>query len=115
MELVKYTRRITLSEEEADFFYSEILLEKKTKKVVNFSVIQTYQPHETEFLVKKHDCSHGNYHIHHFYRGKGTIIEETNEPLTNELFDQAKQDILQNWFVYRTQFCNRGLDQENKR
>ncbi len=115
MELAKYTRRVTLSDEETDFYYSEILTEKKTKKVVNFSVVQTYQPYETELVVKKHDCSHGNYHIHHFYRGKVAIIEETDEPITIQLFEQAKQDIRTNWMVYRTQFCNRGLDQENKR
>lgn len=115
MELVKYTRRITLSEEEIDFSYSEILMEKKTKKVLNFAAVQTYQPQETEFLVKKHDCSHGNYHIHHFYRGKEPIIEETDEPITIELFEQAKLDIRMNWLGYRTQFCNRGLDRENKR
>jgi hypothetical protein len=112
MKLVKYTRRITLSEEETDFFYSEVLMEKRTKKIVDFSVVQTYQPQETAFIVKKHDCSHGNYHIHHFYRGKGAIIEETNEPITVTLFNQAMQDIRTNWLAYQTQFCNRGLDHE---
>jgi hypothetical protein len=109
MDRIRYTKRTSLNLEETDFLYTEIILDSNSKKIFQFVVLQTYEPNEISIQIKKHDCAHGRYHIHHYYLGVHSKTEETTEPVTNELFYLAKRDIRENWLSYRKRFQGKTL------
>lgn len=104
MNRIEYKKRTPLNAEETDFVYTEIILNAETKRLIGFVVLQTYEAAETSFQIKKHDCAHEKYHIHHYYLGMHAKTEESNESITTELFWRAKRDIIENWGSYRARF-----------
>ncbi|MEK6902431.1 MAG: hypothetical protein AABX02_02480, partial [archaeon] len=52
----------------------------------------------------KHDCAHGKYHVHRYYEGPHAKVVESNEPISHELYQLAKRDIVENGMSYRERF-----------
>lgn len=92
-----------------DHIYTEVQYDSHSKKIVNFTVIQLIEYAEQTYEVKKHDCAHGKYHVHHYFEGPRVKATETTEPITSALYWQAKRDILENWQNYRERYIRKYL------
>ncbi len=93
-----------------DTIYTEIQYDQESKQIVNFVVIQLYEHNRVVYEIKKHDCAHGKYHVHHYYEGIHSKVIETTEPVAPELFRNARKDILENWFNYRMRYVRKYLN-----
>lgn len=92
MGIIFWTKINRLADSLHDTIYTEVQYDPDSKQITNFVVIQLVVYQEVTHEVKKHDCAHGKYHVHHYYEGPHAKVIETNEPITAELFWQAKKD-----------------------
>ncbi|MBI4043713.1 MAG: hypothetical protein HY393_02825 [Candidatus Diapherotrites archaeon] len=108
MPFVWYEKTRSLPYSNSDYIYTEIQLETETKKVIYFTVIQLWKDEKGGIHeIKKHDCAHEKYHVHHYYEGSHSKTRVSNEPITMDLFWQAKRDILSHWRKYRMRFIRK--------
>lgn len=109
MEFFWYRKTELLSGAVYDFIRTEIQLEKSTKKLESFVVMQQLDVSGVMHEVVKHDCAHGKYHVHRYYEGPHAKVIATTEPITNDLYWRAKRDVLKNWATYRERYIRKYL------
>ena len=111
MKVIKYFTKRPLNLEKTDFLFTEIILEEKTKRLINFAVLQLLELSEYSFQIKKHDFSHGSYNIHCYFE-KLDDKKEFPDPMSSQLYEACKKDIRENWFEYRERFRKKYLERK---
>lgn len=106
MEFVFHQKMKLLSGTTHDWIYTEAQL-TSDKRMISFVVLLLFEEADTMHEIVKHDCAHGKYHVHRYYLGPHAKIEVSEEPISNELYQRVKLDVMENGVGYRERFMRR--------
>lgn len=90
-------------------------LEIEDGRLVEFALNYRASFAGTWYEIIRYDTTHGTFHVHRFWKDEPaqvrTLGKKTRMLDRIEQYEQAKQDIFENWQKYRARF-ERGLTDE---
>ncbi len=96
-----FEKKTPLDEGLKDFLISRTELDKKTRRIASFCVIQVHFTEDRAHEIIKFDSAHGECHVHKYCRDLNHKGEKLPEKGINpESFKEFRKEIERNWKKY---------------
>lgn len=110
MNIVTYEKKKPLSTSLNDFIFTRIEFDKDSKKLISFCILQVYYKEENTYEIIRFDTAHGDCHVHRHYQKQDPKGEKMlNNEISQENFNECKEDIKGNWKRYKRAYKEKWL------
>jgi len=96
MNIITFQKKKELDESGENQIIVTIDIDKETKKIICFCILQLGRIKGKQIEIVKYDSCHGECHVHKYYTEQ-KHPEKSDLPINQETINYFKKEIIENW------------------